>query len=53
LKAGETLTADKLEFLRPSPAEALEPHQVGSVLGKTLRNGKPQGEALYPQDVKE
>lgn len=51
LKAGDVLTADKLEFLRPSPTGVLEPHQIKDVLGKTLRKDKPQGEALYPSDV--
>jgi N-acetylneuraminate synthase len=51
LKAGDVLTEGKLEFLRPSPAGALEPHQIDSIRGKTLLNDKTQGDALYPSDI--
>ncbi len=46
LKAGDTLTREHLEALRPCPEEAVAPHQIEQVLNKTLIRDVQTGEAV-------
>ena len=49
--AGETLSEDDLESLRPAPSGALEPHQLGEVVGRSLTVAKVAGDEIYPNEV--
>lgn len=45
-RAGETLTADMLEALRPAPRDAIFPYDLRRVIGKKLRHDASFGSAL-------
>lgn len=51
LPAGTVLTMDDLEPLRPAPPRAARPYELGSLLGRRLREGRAFGEALSLDDV--
>jgi sialic acid synthase SpsE len=53
MKAGERLTKNDIEALRPAPQGSLRPYQSGSVIGKTLMKSKAAGDALYAVDINE
>lgn len=46
LKAGTILAAEMLEALRPAPADAVMPHQLADVVGRTLARDLVAGEAV-------
>ncbi|WCN38144.1 N-acetylneuraminate synthase family protein [Aneurinibacillus uraniidurans] len=50
MNAGEILSEDDIECLRPAPSGALEPYELHCVIGKKLRSNKKHGEALYLAD---
>ena len=52
LSAGDLLSEDDLEFLRPCAAEDLSPTQAPEVLGKRLRVPIRQGQAVRLCDLK-
>ncbi len=49
--AGSVLTAEDLEVLRPAPADAAKPYQLGSVVGRRLLVDRPKGDALRLTDL--
>jgi len=51
LKAGQTITKEDLEYLRPAPEGALEPYYRENVIGKSLKCNKVAGDALYAHDM--
>ena len=51
LAAGDVLRAGDLVPLRPCPPEALEPHHLSAVIGRSLRRSIEQGACLYPTDL--
>jgi len=51
LPAGHVLTENDLEVLRPCPPDALDPRQMGKVLGKTLKAAKTAGDTLAWPDL--
>lgn len=53
LKAGQKLTREMIEVLRPAPAEAIKPHEIEAVLGKQLRRDLPTGEILKWEDLRD
>lgn len=52
-KAGDVLTEQDLEVLRPAPAGALQPYELPKVLNRKLKIAKQAGDALYPGDIEE
>lgn len=52
LSAGQVLTRDDIEYLRPCPVDALAPSQVELILGKTLIVDLPAGEHVRWTDLK-
>ena len=53
LHKGEVITNDMIAFLRPCPANALAPYDVGTVLGKRIKTDKREGDCLYQHDIEE
>ncbi|NMA13411.1 MAG: N-acetylneuraminate synthase [Chloroflexi bacterium] len=51
LQAGEKLTREMIAVLRPAPAEAIKPHEINTVVGKTLKKNIPFGEILTWEDL--
>jgi N-acetylneuraminate synthase len=51
LQAGEKLTREMIAVLRPAPAEAIKPHEINTVVGKTLLKNIPFGEILTWGDL--
>jgi sialic acid synthase SpsE len=51
LQAGEKLTREMIAVLRPAPAEAIKPHEINNVVGKTLLRNIPFGEILTWEDL--
>ncbi len=52
LKAGETITEDMIEALRPAPKGAILPCDIYEILGKTLNNDLVLGSELKWSDIK-
>ena len=50
LNAGEIITEENLEALRPAPKDAVMPYDISSVIGKKLRNNLKQGQHLKYSD---
>jgi N-acetylneuraminate synthase len=46
LVAGEPLTRDSIDVLRPAPAGAIEPSEIDDVIGRRVRVAVPAGEHL-------
>ncbi|GAB4499842.1 MAG: N-acetylneuraminate synthase family protein [Anaerolineales bacterium] len=53
LKAGESLTRDMLDVLRPATPGALKPHEIPQVLGAKLLHDVPAGKELRWIDLGE
>lgn len=51
LPAGHTLSPADLIVLRPCPTDALPPHQIPAVLGRSLAHPLPAGECVRPSDL--
>jgi N-acetylneuraminate synthase len=51
LPAGSVVSADHLEALRPAPAGAFAPWQMGKLLGRKLVFAKVRGDAIYAADL--
>lgn len=51
MQKGETIKKEDVEALRPCPKGALEPYQIGEILGKNLTVSKVSGDALYSDDL--
>jgi N-acetylneuraminate synthase len=51
LPAGHVLQAADLEALRPAPAGAARPYELGSLLGRRLARALPAGEAVTLADA--
>jgi len=51
MKAGAIIGADDIVALRPAPAGSLAPSEIGHVLGRRLRIGKPAGAELCLADL--
>jgi N-acetylneuraminate synthase len=49
--AGDVLSADDVEALRPAPAGALEPYRIGDVLGRKVASDKVAGDAIEENDL--
>lgn len=52
MSAGEKLTNDDLEALRPAPNGACAPYKILELVGKTLLIDKIAGDALYEMDLR-
>jgi sialic acid synthase SpsE len=52
LKAGESITRDMIEVLRPCPESALPPYYVNDLMGKSLINDIVAGECVTWKDLK-
>jgi N-acetylneuraminate synthase len=50
-QVGEVLGQEDLEVLRPSPAGALQPYDLATVLNRKLKGAKRAGDALFPGDL--
>lgn len=50
-KAGERLSADDLECLRPAPNGALPPYMLTEAVGRVLTVDKQAGDCLYPEEM--
>ena len=50
-RAGEVLTAEDLECLRPCPPDAVDPRHVDAMVGRRLAVDKVQGDALRWTDL--
>jgi N-acetylneuraminate synthase len=51
LKAGETLTREKIDVLRPATPGAILPYEIDKVLGLTVREDMPAGKELRWTDL--
>ncbi len=51
LAAGEPITDEDIEMLRPCPAGALTPAQAGGLVGRSLKGPKAAGEAFWWTDL--
>lgn len=51
MAAGEMISADDIEFLRPAPLGAYKPYQMEKVLGKVLSADKKAGSAIFHKDI--
>jgi len=51
MRAGEKLTQRDVEALRPAPEGAVQPYQLGVVVGRPLARSKVAGDALYMTDL--
>lgn len=51
LQAGETLTRDMLDVLRPATPGALKPHEIPQILGTKLLHDVPMGKELTWLDL--
>ncbi|WP_217602703.1 N-acetylneuraminate synthase family protein [Chitinophaga sp. GbtcB8] len=51
IKAGTTLTADLFEALRPCPADALKPYELGNLIGKKLIKDLSKGTHITLKDI--
>jgi len=52
VKKGTIITKDLIEFLRPCPADAIEPYMVEEVLGREITRDLPGGDCLKWADIK-
>ncbi len=52
LKAGECITRDMIEVLRPCPENALPPYRINEVLNKVLINDLASGDCINWNDLK-
>ena len=52
MKAGDTLTEESLECLRPCPGDAIEPYNLEHLIGKTLTETIAAGEYLKWHQIK-
>ena len=50
-EAGQTITAEDLECLRPCPPDAIDPRHLEALLGRTLAVTKVQGDAIRWTDL--
>jgi len=46
IQAGEVITRDMIDVLRPAPREAIMPYDIDRVLGMKARAGIPMGKDL-------
>ena len=51
LAAGEVITRDDLEVLRPAPVEAIPAHEVTNVIGRTVTRDLVHGDSLTWTDL--
>jgi N-acetylneuraminate synthase len=51
INAGETLTREMIDVLRPATQGAILPYEISSVLGKKLIKDKASGEELRWLDL--
>jgi sialic acid synthase SpsE len=51
LPSGHTLCKEDLIVLRPCPTDALPPHQIHLLIGRTLACNLPAGECVRPTDL--
>jgi len=51
MNAGQKIGMADVEVLRPCPADALPPHAMDQVLGKTLRHAMTRGAYLKITDI--
>jgi sialic acid synthase SpsE len=51
LYAGDELTCEKLEVLRPCPADALAPYDINKIIGKKIRRAMNAGEHIRWIDI--
>lgn len=51
LAAGALITRADLDVLRPCPAEAIPPHHLGDIVGRTVRHNIKAGEHLRWNDL--
>ncbi|WP_207205301.1 N-acetylneuraminate synthase family protein [Methanolobus psychrotolerans] len=50
MNAGDKISNDDFESLRPAPKGSIEPYRMNQVVGKTLKCSKLAGDALYEYD---
>jgi N-acetylneuraminate synthase len=51
MAAGEIVTENDLEALRPAPRGAVPPYAMAEIVGKALLSSKTKGEALFFGDL--
>ncbi|MNW26110.1 N,N'-diacetyllegionaminic acid synthase [compost metagenome] len=51
LQSGHIIREEDLEVLRPAPQDGIEPYRKNEILGKSLKNAKRKGDALFMQDL--
>lgn len=51
LKAGDILTAEKVEMLRPCPEDAIPPYEIEKIIGKRLSKNVEAGKHLSYADL--
>lgn len=52
IKAGDTLTREKLAVLRPAPKDAVMPYDMDRVLGRKARKSISAGDVITPASLK-
>jgi sialic acid synthase SpsE len=51
IKAGEVISPNDLDILRPNTAGAYQPYEIGQVLGKRILVNKNRGQEIRPSDL--
>ncbi len=51
MQAGETVQAADVEVLRPCPADAFAPYQIGAVIGCKVKRNIPKGDYIKVSDI--
>lgn len=53
IKAGERLTRDMIDVLRPATPGALKPYEISAVIGKKVLSDLPYGKEITRQDLED
>ena len=53
IKAGERLTRDMIDVLRPATPGALKPYEISAVIGKKVLSDLPYGKEITQQDLED
>ena len=51
LNAGETISKQDLDFLRPCPKKSFHPFEIDLIIGKKLTKSKSAGESILKDDL--
>ena len=51
MRAGEKITCNDIEYLRPAPKNAFKPFEKNKIVGKIITKNKKKGSELYKSDI--